>query len=90
MGALLKFLLLALAVLWLWHSPALRGKKPGQVKPHRPPQPRPGPQTGTGPTGPTETMVACAHCGVHLPASESARNGRGDTFCGTAHRDLHP
>ncbi len=87
MGALLKFLLLALAVFWLWHSPALRGKKPGQVKPNRPQQPQPSPQKGAGPT---DTMVACAHCGVHLPTSESVRNSRGDTFCGTAHRDLHP
>jgi uncharacterized protein len=30
-------------------------------------------------------MVACAHCGVHLPRDE-ALPGRGGVFCGDAHR----
>ncbi len=32
-----------------------------------------------------EEMVACAQCGVHLPASE-ALPGRGGVFCCEAHR----
>ena len=38
--------------------------------------------------GEPEDMVRCAHCGVHLPISESVREG-GLYFCGTAHRDAH-
>jgi uncharacterized protein len=33
-----------------------------------------------------EGMVACAHCGVHLPESESLRLGT-RVFCSAAHRD---
>ncbi len=35
-----------------------------------------------------EDMVRCAHCGVHLPVSESIRAGE-QTFCSAAHRDAH-
>ena len=38
--------------------------------------------------GEPEDMVRCAHCGVHLPVSESVRDG--DLyFCSAAHRDAH-
>ncbi|HEX5338983.1 MAG TPA: PP0621 family protein [Gallionella sp.] len=33
-----------------------------------------------------EDMVRCAHCGVHLPKSESVRDGE-QFFCCAAHRD---
>ena len=32
-----------------------------------------------------QTMVACAQCGVHVPASD-ALPGRGGVFCGADHR----
>lgn len=34
-----------------------------------------------------ERMVACAHCGVHLPASESVSDPAGHAFCGQAHQE---
>lgn len=36
-----------------------------------------------------EGMVACAHCGVHLPAS-LALVAKGQTYCSAAHRDGGP
>ena len=38
-------------------------------------------------TPPTEkeALLACAHCGVHLPLGETLP-GRGGIFCGEAHR----
>ncbi len=33
-----------------------------------------------------EDMVRCAHCGIHIPVSESLRAGD-QTFCSAAHRD---
>jgi len=35
-----------------------------------------------------EDMVRCAHCGVHLPKSESILAG-GQYFCSAEHRDAH-
>ena len=36
----------------------------------------------------TEDMVRCAHCGVHLPRSES-HAGDGESFCSEEHLRLH-
>ncbi|MEO8333268.1 MAG: PP0621 family protein [Gallionella sp.] len=35
-----------------------------------------------------EDMVRCAHCGVHLPRSESIR-AEGRDFCSAEHRDAY-
>jgi len=35
-----------------------------------------------------EDMVRCAHCGVHLPKSESILAG-GNFFCCAEHRDVY-
>ncbi|MBI5918975.1 MAG: hypothetical protein HY849_06340 [Nitrosomonadales bacterium] len=34
----------------------------------------------------SEDMVCCAHCGVHLPKSESLPDGD-EFYCSAAHRD---
>ena len=34
-----------------------------------------------------EQMVACAHCGLHVPESESVRSA-GEFFCSEEHRRL--
>lgn len=70
----MKYLLLILAVLalvWL-----LRGAR----RRVEPPPTSPPPATGAA-----QPMVACRHCGVHLPRHE-ALPGRGGVFCGEAHR----
>jgi len=36
-----------------------------------------------------EAMVACAHCGMHFPASEALADASGAVFCSTEHRRLH-
>jgi uncharacterized protein len=36
-----------------------------------------------------DAMVACAHCGLHVPTAEAVeRDGR--SYCSAAHRDLGP
>jgi uncharacterized protein len=35
-----------------------------------------------------EDKVRCAHCGVHIPKSESILAG-GNYFCGAEHRDAY-
>ena len=69
----MKFLLLILAVLalvWLVRG-ARRRVEPPSAHP---------PAAKTA-----QPMVACLHCGVHLPQHE-ALPGRGGVFCGEAHR----
>jgi uncharacterized protein len=38
--------------------------------------------------GDAEPMVQCAHCGIHIPLSESVA-GQGSVFCSDEHRRLH-
>ena len=35
-----------------------------------------------------QNMVACAHCGLHLPQSDSVSGQSGVFFCCTEHREL--
>ena len=39
---------------------------------------------------PPQAMVDCAHCGLHLPASEAVLDDAGRAFCGAAHRVAGP
>lgn len=69
----MKFILVLVAIvalLWL-----LRGVR------RRVPPPAPAPAKPAAP----QPILACAHCGVHLPRDE-ALPGRGGVFCGDAHR----
>ena len=80
-GRLLMWLVLALLAWWL-----LRPRRKA-----RPAPPPPGPATAA-PAAPAsvETMVDCARCGVHLPASEALRDAQSRTYCCSAHRDAGP
>nr|WP_221893403.1 PP0621 family protein [Pusillimonas minor] len=40
-----------------------------------------------GNTANPESMVRCAHCGIHMPRSEAVLSG-GDTWCSTEHAKL--
>ena len=33
-----------------------------------------------------DSMVRCAHCGVHLPSGEASLDAQGEPFCSPAHR----
>jgi uncharacterized protein len=39
------------------------------------------------PTGP-QAMLACVHCGTHVPESEATPGAKGP-YCSPAHRDSH-
>ncbi|KAF3998637.1 PP0621 family protein [Glaciimonas immobilis] len=47
------------------------------------------PSSLSGASSPVEEMVACAHCGLHFPASEAVTDYVGTVFCGEEHRRLH-
>jgi uncharacterized protein len=67
---ILIFLVAVVLLLWLLRKASTR----------RPPPPEP-----RDPATMPQPMLACAHCGVHLPRDE-ALPGRGGVFCGEAHR----
>ena len=73
--------IVALVVLWLLLRGLFRRARGEGQSPSKPPAAAP------------QAMLACAHCGVHLPRDE-ALPGRGGVFCGEAHRaayeEQHP
>lgn len=80
---ILKYLLLALAVVWLFYSPAVRGLRQSGKTPRQPGGP-------ANPSQDVERMIQCAHCGVHLPHGEAFTNPQGQVFCSAAHLQAGP
>ena len=76
------FLLLALffVVVWLIRGGRRRGG-PGAA-----PQAPDAPTDGAKPS--RESIVACVHCGLHLPQGEAV-SGAAGWFCGDLHRLAH-
>lgn len=81
---MLKYLLIAVVIIWLLYSPMLRRAR--QLKrDHRPPAP-----ASPSPKNQVEEMVSCSHCGIHLPASEAWRDAADRPYCSYAHREAGP
>ncbi len=86
---MLKFLLLAVLVLWLLYSPGVRRLVRG-LRADEPDSDAPAP-TRRAPAPPQPlTMVPCARCGIHLPSSEALVDDAGRPFCSEAHRRAGP
>lgn len=78
----MKFLLLLFVIgvaLWLFKGRS-RVKGPGPAAAPKPP------------AKPTEAtpMLACAHCGVHLPQCDAVTDTAGRPYCGEPHRIAGP
>jgi len=73
---ILLLLALVFGVLWL-----LKGRRREHTNP-----PRSQPKSPPGP----QAMLACAHCGVHLPQSDALMDAAGRPFCSDAHRLAGP
>jgi len=73
----LIWLLIALAVLWMWRSRSAKSQSDSQ-------------DAATPAAEPSNTieMLVCAHCGVHFPANDVVTGAKG-RYCSTQHRDLH-
>lgn len=82
---MMKYLLIigiALGVYWLWRQGRLEAQR--EQAPQRPPQRPPVPAQAR-----PQDMVACAHCGLHLPRSEALADGPGGSapfYCSAEHR----
>lgn len=105
MGPLLKYLLLGLIILWLFYSPAVRGRLRRGTREGSRDTPRDTPDRPNGPGSPGEDqerqpdarsqrpagrIVPCAHCGVHLPLTEALHDIGGRAYCCEAHRLAGP
>lgn len=78
----MKYVLVVLVVvigLLLLRSAARRRDEPPAAPPPRADKPRP-----------ALDMVACAHCGVHLPGGDALVDAAGRSFCTDDHRRAGP
>ena len=77
----MKYLLLLLVVaigIWMLTAKSRRARRDG------------GGGSGAGrKSAPPQAMLSCAHCGVHLPASDALAEGS-RVYCSEAHRRLGP
>lgn len=74
----MKYLLVLAVVavaLWLLVRPRVRGSSSSQAR--------------RGADAPVE-MIACAHCGVHLPRDDAVTDAGARRYCSEAHRALGP
>ncbi len=80
---MLKLLLLVVVVLLAlaWVMRRGKGGKRSGTDPARPP--------AATPAEPAQ-MLACSHCGVHLPRAEAAFDAAGQPFCSAEHRVAGP
>jgi uncharacterized protein len=72
---LILLLVLVVAAAWLW-----RGRRRDRSASGPAERPAQG----------AATMVACAHCGVHLPQPEALFDAAGRPYCSDAHRVAGP
>lgn len=84
----MKFLVLlavvAGVVWWMW------GRRPGP-RSGTPPPVTPTPAPDHREAAPRlQPMLACVHCGLHLPRNEAVFSPAGEPFCSDAHRLAGP
>ena len=80
MGKLLLLLVLVGVAVW-W----LAGRRRDTPVPRDPVPPPP-----AAPAAAPQAMIACAHCGVHLPQADTVADAAGRAFCSEAHRLAGP
>jgi uncharacterized protein len=83
----LKYLIVLLVVaaaLWLWV-----GRRRGDHKAPPPASSSPPPNKPAAKAGP-QAMLACVHCGVHLPQADVVADADGRPYCSEAHRLAGP
>ena len=81
----MKYLILLLVIAVVgWLTVGRRRRPPDGGKPApKPSAPKPAKST-------PQAMLACVHCGVHLPQAEAVQDAAGRPFCSEAHRLAGP
>lgn len=85
----MKYLLVLIVVgvgIWIL---AARFRKERGGAPDKPPFAPPADQNAGAPPRAPRQMVACGHCGVHLPADEAVYDAQ-VPYCSAAHRQVGP
>ena len=72
----IALLVLLIIVALIWIRVKARGPRPPTA---------PTPSSSRAP----ERMLACVHCGLHLPAADAAFDAQGRAFCSGSHLDAH-
>lgn len=85
MGKLLFWIVIIILVLFV----ARIAGRMAAARQAPPPGAKPRPAAGQPAPGTPESMVRCAHCGIHLPRSEALLQG-GHTWCSAEHARLGP
>ena len=84
----MKYLVVLIVVaLALWLLLRGRGARPSSRAPDASAKPGRG---AAAPGNAAIDMVACAHCGVHLPRNEALLDAQGRIYCGAEHRIAGP
>ena len=82
----MKFLILLLVIVVVgWLTIGRRRRPPEEGKPAVKAPPSKAPSDA-----PPQAMLACVHCGVHLPQAEALQDAAGRPFCSEAHRLAGP
>ena len=79
---MLKYLLIVVLIVLIFYGPVMSAL--------RRPTSRPSSGQAGGRAATPARIVACAHCGVHLPESECLRDDKARMFCSEAHRIAGP
>ncbi|GAP35256.1 PP0621 family protein [Piscinibacter sakaiensis] len=83
----MKYLVLVLVVgVVLWLARSARRREEREAEAARPAA-APAPAAGRAAAAEGTPLLACAHCGLHLPQGESWP-GRGGVYCSEAHRRI--
>lgn len=80
--------LLVLAVVWVAYWIWRKNHMPPPHQPPRPPVPPKAAAPSQATAGVPVVMVACLHCGTHLPEDEAVR-GQAGPYCSAEHRQQH-
>ena len=85
----MKYLILLLVIAVVgWLTVGRRRRPPDGGKPAPKPQAKQSAKQSAEST--PQAMLACVHCGVHLPQAEAVQDAAGRPFCSEAHRLAGP
>lgn len=79
----MKYLLVLLVVVVVAWMLLRRREQPPPATPAAPPKPA---QPAQPNSSVAQDMLACAHCGLHLPKTEAQFDAAGRPFCSEGHR----